>query len=59
MIKEWIERFKKNLLGMVLIFVIGNSFGGLGAYYTIAQDCSVMGIFRIGVTPYSCKRLTP
>jgi hypothetical protein len=59
MIKEWIERFKKNLLGMVLIFVIGNSFGGLGAYYTIAQDCSVMGIFRIGMTPYSCKRLTP
>jgi hypothetical protein len=59
MIKEWIERFKKNLLGMVLIFVIGNSFGGIGAYYTIAQDCSVMGIFRIGITPYSCKRLTP
>ena len=59
MIKEWIERFKKNLLGMVLIFVIGNSFGGLGAYYTIAQDCSVMGMFRIGMTPYSCKRLAP
>jgi hypothetical protein len=59
MIKEWIEKVKKNLVGMVLIFVIGNTLGGIGAYYTIDQDCSVMGIFRIGITPYSCKRLTP
>jgi len=46
-------------LGLFIIFVIGNSVGGLGAYYTIAQDCSIMGVFRIGVTPYSCQRLRP
>jgi hypothetical protein len=59
MIKEWIEKIRKNLVGLVLIFVIGNTFGGIGAYYTIAQDCSIMGMFRIGMTPYSCKRLAP
>jgi hypothetical protein len=59
MINEWIEKVRKSLIGMIIIFIIGNSVGGLGAYYTIAQDCSVMGVFRIGVTPYSCQRLKP
>jgi hypothetical protein len=59
MLNQLLEKIKKSLLGLFIIFVIGNSIGGLGAYYTIAQDCSVMGVFRIGITAYSCQRLRP
>jgi hypothetical protein len=59
MLNQLLEKIKRSLLGLFIVFVIGNSIGGLGAYYTIAQDCSVMGVFRIGVTAYSCQRLRP
>jgi hypothetical protein len=59
MLNQLLEKIKRSFLGLFIIFIIGNSIGGLGAYYTIAQDCSVMGVFRIGVTAYSCQRLRP
>jgi hypothetical protein len=59
MVKLFIESFKRNIILYLLIFLIGNTFGGLGAYYSISRDCSVMGMFRIADTAYSCKRLAP
>ena len=59
MLKSAIESFKRNIILYLLIFFVGNSIGGLGAYYSISRDCSVMGMFRITDTAYSCKRLAP
>lgn len=59
MLKSAIESFKRNIILYLLIFFVGNSIGGLGAYYSISRDCSVMGMFRIADTAYSCKRLAP
>jgi hypothetical protein len=59
MLKSAIETFKRNIILYLLIFFVGNSVGGLGAYYSLSRDCSVMGMFRIADTAYSCKRLAP
>lgn len=59
MLKATIESFKRNIILYLLIFFVGNSVGGLGAYYSLSRDCSVMGMFRIADTAYSCKRLAP
>ena len=59
MLKSAFESFKRHIILYLLIFLIGNSVGGLGAYYSISRDCSVMGMFRIADTAYSCKRLAP
>ena len=59
MVKLFIESFKRNIVLYLLIFFVGNSVGGLGAYYSLSRDCSVMGMFRIADTAYSCKRLAP
>jgi hypothetical protein len=59
MLKTAIESFKRNIILYLLIFFVGNSVGGLGAYYSLSRDCSVMGMFRIADTAYSCKRLAP
>ena len=59
MLKSAFESFKRNIILYLLIFFVGNSVGGLGAYYSLSRDCSVMGMFRIADTAYSCKRLAP
>jgi hypothetical protein len=59
MLKTAIESFKRNIILYLLIFFVGNSVGGLGAYYSLSRDCLVMGMFRIADTAYSCKRLAP
>lgn len=59
MLKSAIESFKRNIILYLLIFFVGNSVGGLGAYYSLSRDCSIMGMFRIADTAYSCKRLAP
>ena len=59
MLKSAFESLKRNIILYLLIFFVGNSVGGLGAYYSISKDCSVMGMFRIADTAYSCKRLAP
>lgn len=59
MVKLFINTIKQNIILYMLIFFVGNSVGGLGAYYSLSRDCSVMGMFRIADTAYSCKRLAP
>jgi hypothetical protein len=59
MVKLFIDTVKKNIILYLLIFFFGNTVGGLGAYYSLSRDCSVMGMFRIADTAYSCKRLAP
>lgn len=34
--------------------VIGMFIGGQSAYYSIVQDCKIMGMFRYGDAPLSC-----
>jgi hypothetical protein len=59
MLKSTIETFKQNIITYLLIFFVGNTIGGLGAYYSLSKDCSVMGMFRVADTAFSCKRLAP
>ena len=59
MLKTTIERFKRNIIPFLLVFIIGNFIGGIGAYEAIGKDCSVMRVFRIMNVAYSCTRLAP
>lgn len=59
MLKSGFEFIKRNIILYLFIFFVGNSVGGLGAYYSLSRDCLVMGMFRIADTAYSCKRLAP
>lgn len=59
MVKLFINTIKQNIILYMLIFFVGNTVGGLGAYYSLSRDCSVMGMFRISNIAYSCKRLVP
>jgi hypothetical protein len=59
MVKRFVDTVKQNIILYLLIFFVGNSVGGLGAYYSLSRDCSVMGMFRIADAAYSCKRLAP
>ncbi len=59
MLKSTVERLKRNFITYMLIFIIGNTVGGMGAYAAIGKDCSVMRMFRIMDVAYSCQRLAP
>jgi hypothetical protein len=59
MLKSGIEKFKRNFVTYLLIFIAGSLFGSLNAYYIVGKDCAVMYSFRIGDFAYSCKRLAP
>ena len=52
-----LEKFKRNFYIFLLVFVVGDSIGAVGAYYSIAKDCAVMRYFRFGDVAYSCTRL--
>ena len=54
-----LERLKRNFVLYLLIFIAGSTFGSLNSYYVVGQDCSVMRMFRIANTAYSCTRLAP
>jgi len=53
------ERLKRNFVLYLLIFIAGSTFGSLNTSYSVGKDCSVMRMFRIAQTAYSCQRLAP
>jgi uncharacterized membrane protein YwaF len=59
MFKRLQVKLRRNIVFIMMIFIVGNTLGNNFAYVSIDRDCSILGTFRIGEVAYSCKKHTP
>lgn len=58
-VKGWWAEAKRQLIWMLIAFVVGFGMGKVYTWDTLITDCKVLGVFRIANTAFHCKMMVP